>query len=151
MLPLPSNTCFIKEPIKNLKPFEIKECKTACKPCSDFLPASWFLRVKTSPTVSDNHFCRNVCKLTGLNNSYPRTTPAHCDKNHGAMLCTLKYSVAVAVQWKKFNEYLPLYHVITCSNVSSNCPNCKPMTFITFLQIRGNTYLNSTNKNRIWL
>lgn len=43
-----STACFIKQPIKNLKSFEIKEHKTASELCSDLLPASWFLHVEIS-------------------------------------------------------------------------------------------------------
>lgn len=47
MLLLLGAACFIKEPIKNLEPSEIKECKAACKPSSDCLPLPRFLCVKT--------------------------------------------------------------------------------------------------------
>lgn len=76
VLPLLSATCFIKEPIKNLKPFEIKERKTACKPSSDCLPAPWFLPWKTPPIVSHYHSSGNskyCCKLTDIKNSINNT------------------------------------------------------------------------------
>lgn len=65
VLLLLSTTCFIKEQIKNLK------CKTACKFSCNFLLASWFLCVRTSPIVSHYHFCGNLkslCKLTDIKN-----------------------------------------------------------------------------------